>query len=83
VLNAGGGPLEVSIPWLLRDAGGRRVGGERGSRPDAAGWDAKYPVREDSGVDTALGDDGGDNSGLLAWPSGTRLEFAVKVEFWV
>lgn len=51
--------------------------------PVAAGWYAKYPVREDSEVDKALGDDGGDNGGLLAWLSRTRLEFAVEVECWV
>ena len=43
MLNAGGGPLAVSIPLLLRDAGGRglRNGGEQGSMPVAAGWGAK------------------------------------------
>lgn len=37
VLSAGGGPLDVSIPWLLRDAGARRVAGDRASRPDEPG----------------------------------------------
>ena len=37
VLSAGGGPVEVSMPCELRDAGGRLNGGERGSRPDDAG----------------------------------------------
>ncbi len=87
MLNAGGGPLEVSIPWLLRDAGGRRVAGERGSMPVAAGWCAKYPVGGDSGVDRGLDDDGGDTGDLLAWPSDTipvvGVGFAVGVGFWV
>ena len=34
VLSAGGGPDEVSIPWLLRDAGGLLLAGDRASIPD-------------------------------------------------
>ena len=37
VLSAGGGPFDVSIPWLLRDAGARRAAGDRASRPDELG----------------------------------------------
>jgi hypothetical protein len=40
VINAGGGPLDVSMPWLLRDAGGRLLEGERGSW-DGLCWSAK------------------------------------------
>ena len=42
VLSAGGGPDEVSIPWLLRDAGGRLIAGDRASTPDEADWGTKY-----------------------------------------
>lgn len=42
VLNAGGGPVEVSIPWLLRDAGGRFCAGDRASVPDDVGLGVKY-----------------------------------------
>lgn len=42
VLNAGGGPVEVSIPWLLRDAGGRFCAGDRASVPDDVGLIVKY-----------------------------------------
>ncbi len=89
MLNAGGGPLEVSIPLLLRDAGGLRVAGERGSRPDAAGWCSKYPpVRVDSGVDGALGDNGGDRGEVLSGLSSSiipvvGLGFAITVKIWV
>ena len=36
-MRAGGGPDLVSIPWLLRDAGGLLLIGDRGSMPDAPG----------------------------------------------
>ena len=41
VLSAGGGPLDVSIPWLLLEAGARRVAGDRASRPEEPGCGAK------------------------------------------
>lgn len=40
VLSAGGGPLEVSIPWLLRDAGARRLISDRASRHVETSWTA-------------------------------------------
>ena len=92
MLSAGGGPLAVSMPWLLRDAGGLglRVGGERGSIPVAAGCGAKYPVLGDSsGVARALGDSGDNNRYLSGCPSETtvvgvvELGLAIEVEFWV
>lgn len=58
VLNAGGGPVEVSIPWLLRDAGGLLFAGERGSKPDEASCWTKYPVDCDGGADNACGNNG-------------------------
>lgn len=52
VLNAGGGPDEVSIPWLLREAGARLVAGDRPSTPYEALGRAKY---ESSGGGRAEG----------------------------
>ena len=42
-----GGPREVSMPWPLKEAGGRREGGlgERDSLPGAAVWGEKYERR--------------------------------------
>jgi len=41
VMRAIGGPREVSMPWPLNDAGGRRLAGERGSTPEACAWGEK------------------------------------------
>ena len=50
MLNAGGGPFEVSIPWLLRDAGALLFAGERASIPDAPGCGRKYDPALASGI---------------------------------
>lgn len=42
VTSATGGPRELSMPWPLCEAGGRRVLGERASGPVVAGWGEKY-----------------------------------------
>ena len=42
VRRATGGPRELSMPWPLCEAGGRRVPGERGSWVGTAGGGEKY-----------------------------------------
>jgi len=48
-MRATGGPREVSWP-ALKDAGGRLVGGERGSVPEAAACGEKYEGEVTEGV---------------------------------
>lgn len=61
VIRAGGGPVEVSMPWLLRDAGCRLVGGVIPNTPGC--WGREEAIGERSGVGSDCNDGDGDGAG--------------------
>ena len=79
MLNAGGGPLDVSIPWLLRDAGGLLVLGDRSSLPEPFERSAKYEADEVESTGDVICAKGGEVRGLSSGESGVHV-LSVGVE---